>query len=60
MYEAALERMAREIAVVNKITETEAVNLIEANLAKGPRRGPKPEEVEASEDDDDDAAEEAA
>ena len=60
LYEAALERMAREIAVVNKITETEAVNLIEANLAKGPRRGPKPEEVEASEEDDDDAAEEAA
>ena len=48
LYEAALERMAREIAVVKKISETEAVNLIEANLAKGPRRGPKPEEEEAS------------
>ncbi|NKB52381.1 MAG: CarD family transcriptional regulator [Rhizobiaceae bacterium] len=44
LYEAALERMAREVSVVNKISETEAVNLIEENLAKGPRRGPKPEE----------------
>ncbi|MGI9365146.1 MAG: CarD family transcriptional regulator [Rhizobiaceae bacterium] len=47
LYEAALERMARELSVVNKISETEAVNLIEENLAKGPRRGPKPEEEEA-------------
>ena len=43
LYEAAIERMARELSVTRKITETEAVNLIEANLAKGPRRGPKPE-----------------
>ena len=43
LYEAALERMAREISVVKKITETEAVLEIEANLAKGPRRGPAPE-----------------
>lgn len=50
LYEAALERMAREISVVNKISETEAVNLIEVNLAKGPRRGPKPEEGEAEAD----------
>lgn len=48
LYEAALERMAREIAVVKKISETESVLLIEANLAKGPRRGPKPEEGEES------------
>ena len=27
--------------VVKKLSDTEAVNLIEANLAKGPRRGPK-------------------
>lgn len=44
LYEAALERMARELSVVKKISDTEAVNLIETNLAKGPRRGPKPEE----------------
>lgn len=50
LYEAALERMAREIAVVKKISETEAVNLIEANLAKGPRRGPKSEDEENSEE----------
>ncbi|PCH45544.1 MAG: CarD family transcriptional regulator [Hyphomicrobiales bacterium] len=50
LYEAALERMAREIAVVKKISETESVLLIEANLAKGPRRGPKPEEGEDSGD----------
>ncbi len=44
LYEAALERMARELAVVNKLSDTEAVNLIEANLALGPRRGPKADE----------------
>ncbi|MEO9615253.1 MAG: CarD family transcriptional regulator [Nitratireductor sp.] len=41
LYEAALDRMAREIAAVNKMSETESVRLIEANLAKGPRRGAK-------------------
>ena len=46
LYEAALDRMAREISVVNKISTTEAVVLIEKNLAKGPRRGAKPEEDE--------------
>ena len=58
LYEAALERMAREVSVVNKISETEAVNLIEENLSKGPRRGPKPEEeaVEAEADDGEEAA----
>ena len=44
LYEAALDRMAREISSVNKISTTEAVVLIEKNLAKGPRRGAKPEE----------------
>ncbi|EFL87970.1 CarD family transcriptional regulator [Ahrensia sp. R2A130] len=58
LYEAALERMAREISVVKKISETEAVQLIEANLAKGPRRGPKPEGEE--EDGADDKKEAAA
>ena len=46
LYEAALERMSREISVVRKISETEAVHEIEANLAKGPRRGPKQAEEE--------------
>jgi CarD family transcriptional regulator len=43
LYEAALDRLSREIAAVQRITETEAVKEIEAALAKGPRRGPKPE-----------------
>ena len=50
LYEAALDRMAREIAAVNKVSETEAVHLIEANLAKGPRRGAKPENEEAQQE----------
>ena len=42
LYEAALDRLAREIAAVQRLTETEAVKEIEGALAKGPRRGPKP------------------
>ena len=50
LYEAALDRLAREIAAVQRITETEAVKEIEAALAKGPRRGPKPaDEAEGGE-----------
>lgn len=41
LYEAALDRLSREIAVVQHVTETEAVKEIEANLAKSPRRGAK-------------------
>ena len=48
LYEAALDRLSREIAAVQRVTETEAVKEIEAALAKGPRRGPKPTEEEAS------------
>jgi len=40
--EAALDRLSREISAVQRCTETEAVKEIEAALAKGPRRGPKP------------------
>jgi CarD family transcriptional regulator len=47
LYEAALDRMAREIAAVQDLTDTESVKLIEANLAKGPKRGAKAEEAEA-------------
>ncbi len=43
LYEAALDRLAREISAVQRITETEAVKEIEAALAKGPRRGKAPE-----------------
>jgi len=44
LYEAALDRLSREIAAVQHVTETEAVKEIEAALANGPRRGPKPAE----------------
>jgi CarD family transcriptional regulator len=47
LYEAALDRMSREISSVNRISETEAIRQIEQNLAKSPRRGVKPEGVEA-------------
>ena len=43
LYEAALDRLSREISAVQRITETEAIKEIEAALAKGPRRGPKAE-----------------
>jgi CarD family transcriptional regulator len=39
LYEAALDRLAREISAVQRVTETEAIKEIEAALAKGPRRG---------------------
>jgi CarD family transcriptional regulator len=43
LYEAALDRLSREIAVVQHVTETEAVKEIEGQLAKSPRRGVKTE-----------------
>jgi len=57
LYEAALDRLSREIAVVQHVTETEAVKEIEANLAKSPRRGAKAEAdagADAAADDADD------
>ena len=56
LYEAALDRMAREIAAVNKMSETEAVRLIEVNLAKGPKRGAKADNEEADADQDQEEA----
>ncbi|WP_428524295.1 CarD family transcriptional regulator [Pseudorhodoplanes sp.] len=53
LYEAALDRLSREISAVQHITETEAVKEIEGALAKGPRRGPKPAEGAAAEDETD-------
>jgi CarD family transcriptional regulator, regulator of rRNA transcription len=53
LYEAALDRLSREIAVVQHITETEAVKEIEGQLAKSPRRGAKAEsEAEAGDEAD--------
>jgi CarD family transcriptional regulator len=43
LFEQAMDRMSREIGAVNKLTLTEAVQLIEKQLAKSPRRGPKTE-----------------
>jgi CarD family transcriptional regulator len=43
LYEAALDRMAREVAVVQKLTEAEALKAIDAQLQKGQRRGAKSE-----------------
>jgi CarD family transcriptional regulator len=68
LYEAALDRLSREIAVVQHVTETEAVKEIESQLAKSPRRGAKAEaevgadgEADADADGDDAAvADEAA
>jgi CarD family transcriptional regulator len=37
LYEAALDRMAREVSAVRSLSENEAVRLIETNLLKGPR-----------------------
>ncbi|WP_068086808.1 CarD family transcriptional regulator [Polycladidibacter stylochi] len=42
LYEAALDRMAREIAAVQQQPDTEAVRQIEDILSKSPGRGPKP------------------
>jgi len=56
LYEAALDRLSREIAVVQHVTETEAVKEIEGQLAKSPRRGAKAEtEAEADGEADGDA-----
>jgi CarD family transcriptional regulator len=50
LYEAALDRLSREIAAVRHITETEAVKEIKGALAKAPRSGPKPADEKAVED----------
>ena len=55
LYEAALDRLSREIAVVQHSTETEAVKEIEGQLAKSPRRGAKAEAEVADGDADADA-----
>jgi len=46
LYEAALDRLAREVGTVQKLTETEALKVIESQLQKGPRRT-KADEIEA-------------
>ncbi len=58
LFEQAMDRMSREISAVNRLTLTEAVQLIEKNLQKNPRRGAKATEAEA--DSDTDASDEEA
>ena len=43
LYEAALDRLVREIAAVQKLEEIDAVKLVEQHLKKGPRRPAKGE-----------------
>ena len=50
LYEAALSRMARELAAVNQVSDTEAVQLIELNLNKGPKRLAKGAEEESEDE----------
>jgi CarD family transcriptional regulator len=56
LYEAALDRMMREIAAVQKITESEALKVIEAQLMKNQKRLPKPEATEGEEPEVEEAA----
>ena len=48
LYEAALDRMMREIAAVQKLSEIEALKVIEAQLRKNQKRAPKPDAVEGA------------
>jgi CarD family transcriptional regulator len=55
LYEAALDRMAREISAVSRTTESEAVRRIEDSLNKSPRRMAARGDVETVEEEDDEA-----
>ena len=57
LYEAAVDRMTRELAAVEELTDTEALKKIEAQLAKSPRRA---KTSDADVDGDDAKEEEAA
>lgn len=50
LYEAALERMAREVSAVHKATQTEAIAIIIDELNKGAGRGEKSNKEEGSAD----------
>ncbi|BDV34729.1 hypothetical protein SS37A_22580 [Methylocystis iwaonis] len=61
LYEAALDRMAREVAAVRKLIDSEALKVIESFLQKGPRRGAKADaEAEAADDGDEEDVDRAA
>ena len=59
LYEAALDRMAGEVAAVNRLHETEALKLIEVQLAKSPKRGKTADAAEAAVEGEDDQEEAA-
>lgn len=52
LYEAAIDRMAREIAAVQKLGDIDSLKLIEAQLQKGPRRMAKADESLVAEEGD--------
>jgi len=52
LYEAALDRMSREVSAVRKLLDSESLKVIESYLAKGPRRGAKNEADPAGDDAD--------
>jgi len=56
LYEAALDRLMREIAAVQKLTDIEALKVIEAQLMKNQKRTPKPEAAEGEEPEVEEAA----
>jgi CarD family transcriptional regulator len=56
LFEQAMDRMSREIGAVNRLTLTETIQLIEKNLAKSPKRGPKADAADVSDAPDEEAA----
>ncbi len=56
LYEAALDRMVRELSAVEDITETEAAKLVETQLMKAPTRNKAKVEGEGTEGSDVEAA----
>ena len=59
LYEAALDRMVREVAAVNRVTESEAQKAIETQILKSPKRAKAsaaPEPDQDLEDEQDEAA----
>ncbi len=56
LYEAALDRMMREIAAVHKLSDTEALKMIETQLKKNQKRAPKAETAEGEDPEIEEAA----
>jgi CarD family transcriptional regulator len=60
LYEAALDRMSREVAAVRKLIDSESLKLIESFLQKGPRRGKAEAEADVAEEADEEDVDRAA